>query len=285
MPPKTLFSSGTQPSFWLVGLLLLAYLLGSTTFYLAMDHMFGTRTNHVLDGLYFCIVTMTTDGYGDLVPANDVTKLLACTFVFADVTLVSTILSKATDYLVEKQEVLLFCTLHANHSISKNKQQHESEDDASDGDEARMADAAPLHAVETNKMRYKLYTTTVLLWGGGYTDGGRALLSVRNGDDVVVWRLELLIGGRPGVHGGVDHGEHGGGGALLPICGGGAIHGEAAEGSGHSVLWRWTTNMDLDQDEISEFLKEFDKLDADHSGTLSPPTSPSLSHSLPDYSA
>ncbi|KAG2557603.1 hypothetical protein PVAP13_8NG220205 [Panicum virgatum] len=115
-PPKELLR-GARPSFRLVGVLLLAYLIaGTIAFYLAMDHMSGARTrSRVVDALYFCVVTMTTVGYGDLVPASDAAKLLACAFVFSGVALVGTFLSflsKAADYLVEKQEALLFRALH-----------------------------------------------------------------------------------------------------------------------------------------------------------------------------
>ncbi|GJN13074.1 hypothetical protein PR202_ga31408 [Eleusine coracana subsp. coracana] len=104
----------TRPSLGLVGVLLLAYLVaGTTAFYLSMDHMSGDRTgSSVLDALYFSVVTMTTVGYGDIVPASDGAKLLACAFAFAGVALVGTFLSKAADYLVEKQEVLLYRALH-----------------------------------------------------------------------------------------------------------------------------------------------------------------------------
>ena len=71
------------PSFRLVGLLLLVYLLvGVIIFYLVMDQISGERTNRVLDAMYFVVVTMTSVGYGDLVPNSDTTKLLACAFVF-----------------------------------------------------------------------------------------------------------------------------------------------------------------------------------------------------------
>ncbi|XP_066396011.1 two pore potassium channel b-like [Miscanthus floridulus] len=84
---------------------------------------------------------MTTVGYGNLVPASNVAKLLACAFVFAGVALVGTFLSKATDYLIEKQEALLFRVLHL-----------------------RCADDhRALRAMEANKVRYKLYTAAALL--------------------------------------------------------------------------------------------------------------------------
>ncbi|XP_006658212.2 two pore potassium channel b-like [Oryza brachyantha] len=288
-PPKTLFGAGAaaRPSFRLVGLLLAAYLLlGSLAFYLAMDHMSGTRTARALDALYFCVVTMTTVGYGDLVPASDAAKLLACAFAFAGVALVGTFLSKAADYLVEKQEALLFRALHAHR-----------------GGEARM-----LRAMEANKVRYKLYTAGVLL----------ALL-VASGT-AVLWKVE---GMRPvdalycacatvttlGYGDRSFSSEAGRAFAVAWITVSTVVvalfflyAAEVYTERRQREVARWvarrrTTSMDLEaadldgdrrvgaadfvlyklkelgkirQEEISEFLKEFDKLDADHSGTLSP---------------
>jgi potassium channel subfamily K len=104
-----------RPSFRMVGFLLFAYLLvGVVVFYLVMDQISGKRTNRVLDALYFCIVTMTSVGYGDLVPNSDATKLLASAFVFTGMGVIALFVSKAADYLVEKQEVLFYKALHMN---------------------------------------------------------------------------------------------------------------------------------------------------------------------------
>ena len=74
--------------------------------------MKGKKTNGVVDAVYFCIVTMTTVGYGDIVPDSVATKLLACAFVFTGMALIALSLSKAADYLVEKQETLLVRALY-----------------------------------------------------------------------------------------------------------------------------------------------------------------------------
>ncbi|KAL6662243.1 hypothetical protein ACP70R_000102 [Stipagrostis hirtigluma subsp. patula] len=134
---------GARPRFWLVGVLLLAYLLaGTTAFYLVMDHMSGDRSSsRALDALYFCVVTMTTVGYGDIVPSSDGAKLLACAFAFAGVGLVGAVLSKAADYIVEKQEALVFRAIHLR----------------------RAGDRKALRDMEANKVRYKLYTSAALL--------------------------------------------------------------------------------------------------------------------------
>lgn len=94
--------------FRLVFLCLAAYLgTGTLCFYLTSYQIEGIKTNNFLDALYFCVVTMTTVGYGDLVPNSTIAKLLACIYVFTGMALGGLILSKAADYIVEKQEIFL----------------------------------------------------------------------------------------------------------------------------------------------------------------------------------
>ncbi|KAL6868353.1 hypothetical protein ACP4OV_015198 [Aristida adscensionis] len=150
---------GARPSFGLVGVLLLTYLLaGTAAFYLVMDDMSGHRSgSRAVDALYFCVVTMTTVGYGDLVPASDAAKLLACAFAFAGVALVGASLSKAADYLVEKQEALVFRAIfHPGHGADA---------DGGAGDPKSSSSSASRRErdMEANKVRYKLYTAGVLL--------------------------------------------------------------------------------------------------------------------------
>lgn len=142
VPGKNLFG-GIEPSFKLVALLFLFYLLAaSTCFYFVENQMTGKRTNPILDAVYFTIVTMTTVGYGDLVPNSAASKLLACAFVFLGMAVVALFLSKAADRLVEKQEALLFKALNMKMK----------------GGKAEM-----LKAIETNKAKYKFYSTAVVL--------------------------------------------------------------------------------------------------------------------------
>ena len=131
------------PSLRLVGLILFVYLLvGVITFYLVMDQISGKTTNRVLDSLYFVIITMTSVGYGDLVPNSDTTKLLACAFVLIGMVMIALFISKAADYFVEKQKVLFYKALHMNMK----------------GGEAKM-----LRAMQTRRIKYKFYIVALLL--------------------------------------------------------------------------------------------------------------------------
>ena len=132
-----------EPSFKQVFILLAAYLaVGTLCFYLIRDQIKGRKTNGVLDAVYFCVVTMTTVGYGDLVPDTILAKLLACVFVFSGMALGGLILSRAADYIVEKQEVLLVKAMH----------RHE-----------KAGPAEILKDVETNKVKYKFFLALTLL--------------------------------------------------------------------------------------------------------------------------
>ncbi|KAF5207051.1 Two-pore potassium channel [Thalictrum thalictroides] len=124
-------------------LLLVIYLgVGCICFYLVKDQIRGIRTNRLLDALYFCVVTMTTVGYGDLVPDSVASKLLACVFVFTGMALVGIILSKSADYFIEKQEVMLVKALHIRQKVGE---------------------LEIIKDIQSNKVRYKFLCASILL--------------------------------------------------------------------------------------------------------------------------
>ncbi|XP_062197642.1 two pore potassium channel b-like [Phragmites australis] len=286
VPPKELLTCA-RPSFQLVGILMLAYLLaGTTAFYLAMDNISGDHTtSRALDALYFCVVTMTTVGYGDLVPDSDAAKLLACAFAFAGVALVGAFLSKAADYIVEKQEALLYRAIHLHHA---------------DDREARRD-------MEANKVRYKLYTSAALvaalLASGtaflvmaegmrpvdafycvcatvttlGYGDrsfsssGGRAFAAVWITVSTVVVALFFLYAAELGA----ERRQRALARWVLtrPTT---SMDLEAADLDGDHrviatefVLYKLKELGKINQEDIAEFLDQFDKLDPNHTGSLS----------------
>ncbi|XP_055808993.1 two-pore potassium channel 1-like [Solanum dulcamara] len=132
-----------HPSFRKVILYLVIYLaIGTTCFYFFQNQIQGKKVNGVLDSVYFCVVTMTTVGYGDLVPNSAAAKLLASFFVFSGMALVGMVLSKEADYLVQKQETLLIKAWHMRDKVGPSD---------------------TLEEFETNKIRYKCFVTTATL--------------------------------------------------------------------------------------------------------------------------
>ncbi|KAJ7946432.1 Two-pore potassium channel like [Quillaja saponaria] len=142
--PLVPLAAKSKFSFRQVFMLLAAHLGGGTLcFFLIRNQIKGTKTNGFLDAIYFCVVTMTTVGYGDLVPDSMLAKLLACIDVFTGMALVGLILSKAADYIVEKQEIILARAIHLGEKVGP---------------------AELLKEVETHKIKYKfLMTATILM--------------------------------------------------------------------------------------------------------------------------
>lgn len=140
--PKTIIAK-LHPSIRKVIFLLALYLgLCTLCFYFFKDHIKGKKTNSTLDAIYLCVVTLTTVGYGDLVPDTVPTKLLACAFVFAGMALVALSLNKAADYIVQKQEALLNRALQFSHEVGKTNAHKE---------------------IKPNKQKYKILMIVIFL--------------------------------------------------------------------------------------------------------------------------
>lgn len=123
------FLENIHPSLRRVAIYLILYLaIGTICFSLVQDQIKGEKIDRVLDSVYFCIVTMTTVGYGDLVPNSVASKLLACAFVFSGMVLIGLMVSKGADHLVEKQEMLLVKAMHMNRKTDSNEILKEIED-------------------------------------------------------------------------------------------------------------------------------------------------------------
>ncbi|XP_076907344.1 two-pore potassium channel 1-like [Bidens hawaiensis] len=140
--PKSIFDQ-LNPRYKRVATYLFIYLsIGTICFYLVRNQVSGDKTNGIIDSIYFCIVTMTTVGYGDLLPNSTTTKLLACAFVFSGMALVGFCLSRAADCLVENQEVLLIKAMHLRREPNSME---------------------TLKEMETNRVRYRCIIFSILM--------------------------------------------------------------------------------------------------------------------------
>ncbi|XP_057538342.1 two-pore potassium channel 1-like [Amaranthus tricolor] len=142
-PSPELQSPTKKPILLQVFVALTIYLgAGTLSFVLIIGQLEGKKTNKIVDALYFCVVTMTTVGYGDLVPATTLAKLLACLFVFSGMIIVGMVLSKAADYIVEKNEALVAKAFHLRDKVTP---------------------VELLKEVETNKTVYKFTMASIVL--------------------------------------------------------------------------------------------------------------------------
>ncbi|CBJ30152.1 Calcium-activated outward-rectifying potassium channel, putative [Ectocarpus siliculosus] len=100
----------------LTGKGLLALSLATVFGYLCLGVLMYTTLAGMsfLDALYFCVVTLTTVGYGDLSAHKPVTKLFACFYILIGVAMVAAFLSKLVELLLDEQEDLLVNLLTKN---------------------------------------------------------------------------------------------------------------------------------------------------------------------------
>ncbi|XP_057965186.1 two-pore potassium channel 5 [Malania oleifera] len=95
-------------------LLLLLYLsLGILIYAFNRDHFSGAETHPVADALYFCIVTMCTIGYGDIVPVSPAAKAFACVFVLVGFGFIHILLSGVVNYALDSQESMILRGIEA----------------------------------------------------------------------------------------------------------------------------------------------------------------------------
>lgn len=76
---KALFHAGKDSQFRALAYLSIVFLISGSLFYSAIEGW------SLVDSLYFCVMTMTTIGYGDLVPSSDFSKIFTVLYAFSSI--------------------------------------------------------------------------------------------------------------------------------------------------------------------------------------------------------
>ncbi len=76
---RAIIKAATEAEFRALFLLTLVLLLSGSIFYMSFENW------SFVDALYFCAMTMTTVGYGDLAPTSPVSKIFTIIFTISSV--------------------------------------------------------------------------------------------------------------------------------------------------------------------------------------------------------
>ncbi|KAL2612942.1 hypothetical protein R1flu_024634 [Riccia fluitans] len=114
-PPYTAGKSGILPK--AIVAVFIYFVVGTTFFYYEGNSLLGERTQVFIDALYICVVTLTTVGYGDLVPSSTAAKLFTCLYVLVGFGLVGALLGAGASYIVQKQEKILEKAVQRNNNL------------------------------------------------------------------------------------------------------------------------------------------------------------------------
>ena len=78
-----------------------------------------------IDTIYFCLVTLTTVGYGDFHPHDDSSKLFTCLYIIFGIGFIAYCLSYFINKILEKQEEIVVKTIQKNtHDIMDDDDEH-----------------------------------------------------------------------------------------------------------------------------------------------------------------
>lgn len=101
---------------WQAGMGLVMYLVIGVAIYVWKRKEFsGPETVALVDALYYCVVTMCTIGYGDIVPRTYSAKAFACLLVLFGFGFLDALMSGLVTYVLNKQEHLLLSAVEGGH--------------------------------------------------------------------------------------------------------------------------------------------------------------------------
>ncbi|XAR52799.1 hypothetical protein NMG60_11021075 [Bertholletia excelsa] len=89
-------------------------IIGVTVYLLKSGSFRGKPTFKPVDALYFTVATLSTIGYGDIVPQTTFTKLFTCAFIIIGFGLIDILLNGLVIYVLDRQEAVLMSTVYEN---------------------------------------------------------------------------------------------------------------------------------------------------------------------------
>lgn len=90
-------------SFTLLAAAAVIILLGTLVMYSIESKAPNTKMKTFLDALWWCVATVTTVGYGDVVPVTSVGRMVALVYMFFGIAMISILLSVITNTFYRKK--------------------------------------------------------------------------------------------------------------------------------------------------------------------------------------
>jgi voltage-gated potassium channel len=90
-------------SFTLLAAAAVVILLGTLVMYSIESKAPNTKMKTFLDALWWCVATVTTVGYGDVVPVTSVGRMVALVYMFFGIAMISILLSVITNTFYRKK--------------------------------------------------------------------------------------------------------------------------------------------------------------------------------------
>ena len=90
----------TIPLFIAAGLIIL---LGTFVMYGVESQVPNSKIKTLLDALWWCVATVTTVGYGDIVPVSNIGRIVALFYMFFGISMIAILLSVLTNTFYKRR--------------------------------------------------------------------------------------------------------------------------------------------------------------------------------------